>query len=302
MGKSLTEATDGFIRSIRAERDLSPHTIAAYTSDLAQFVEWSARGQILTIDSIDRRHLRRFVGYLGQRSYARRTIARKVSAVRSLLRWAVLHDLIGSSPAEDLGAPKLDRPLPKILKAEDAARLMELPPDDDPVGIRDRALLELLYGSGLRVAELCSLDLEDLELRHGTVQVTGKGRKERRVPISDDARAALERYLDGSRRSFLESGRAQAAMPALFLNKRGRRLDPRSVRASLSRYATADGLPPVSPHGLRHSFATHLLDAGADLRVVQELLGHENLATTEIYTHVSTERLREVYEQSHPRA
>jgi len=302
VGKSLTEATDGFIRSIRAERDLSPHTIAAYTSDLAQFVEWSARGQILTIDSIDRRHLRRFVGYLGQRSYARRTIARKVSAVRSLLRWAVLHDLIGSSPAEDLGAPKLDRPLPKILKAEDAARLMELPPDDDPVGIRDRALLELLYGSGLRVAELCSLDLEDLELRHGTVQVTGKGRKERRVPISDDARAALERYLDGSRRSFLESGRAQAAMPALFLNKRGRRLDPRSVRASLSRYATADGLPPVSPHGLRHSFATHLLDAGADLRVVQELLGHENLATTEIYTHVSTERLREVYEQSHPRA
>jgi integrase/recombinase XerC len=302
VGQTLTQATDDFIRSIRAERDLSPHTITAYTSDLAQFAEWSARGQIFTLESIDRRHLRRFVGYLGQRSYARRTIARKVSAVRSLLRWAVLHDLIGSSPAEDLGAPKLDRPLPKILKAEDAARLMELPPDDDPVGIRDRALLELLYGSGLRVAELCSLDLDDLELRHGTVQVTGKGRKQRRVPISDDARAALQRYLDGSRRSFLEAGRAHTSTPALFLNKRGRRLDPRSVRTSLSRYATADGLPPVSPHGLRHSFATHLLDAGADLRVVQELLGHENLATTEIYTHVSTERLREVYEQSHPRA
>ena len=302
MGRTLTHATDDFIRSIRAERDLSPHTITAYTSDLAQFAEWSARGHVETIDSIDRRHLRRFVGYLSQRSYARRTIARKVSAVRSLLRWAVLHDLIDKSPAEDLGVPKLDRPLPKILRAEDAIRLMELPPDDDPVGIRDRAVLELLYGSGLRVAELCALDLNDLELRSGTVQVTGKGRKQRRVPISDDARAAVSRYLDGSRRSFLESSGAQAAVPALFLNKRGRRLDPRSVRAALTRYATADGLPPVSPHGLRHSFATHLLDAGADLRVVQELLGHENLATTEIYTHVSTERLRAVYEQSHPRA
>lgn len=302
METTLSQATDDFIRSIKAERDLSPHTVTAYTADLAQFAEWSARGHVVTIDAVDRRHLRRYVGYLGQRSYARRTIARKISAVRSLLRWAVLHDLIESSPAEDLGVPKLDRPLPKVLKMEDAARLMELPPNDDPTGIRDRALLELLYGSGLRVAELCALDLDDIELRHGTVQVTGKGRKQRRVPISDEARAALHQYLEGSRRSFLESGRAQTAIAALFLNKRGRRLDPRSVRAALSRYAMADGLPPVSPHDLRHSFATHLLDAGADLRVVQELLGHENLATTEIYTHVSTERLREVYEQSHPRA
>lgn len=302
METTLGQAIEDFIRSIQAERDLSPHTVTAYTSDLAQFMEWSARGRIETLVRIDRRHLRRFVGYLSQRNYARRTIARKVSAVRSLLRWAVLHDLIDSSPADDLGVPKLDRPLPKVLKADEAARLMELPPGDEPTGIRDRAILELLYGSGLRVAELCALDLDDLELRQGTVQVMGKGRKQRRVPVGDAAVDTLRSYIRDARSFFLESSAATVETAALFLNKRGRRLDPRSVRAALTRYSTADGLPSVGPHGLRHSFATHLLDAGADLRVVQELLGHENLATTEIYTHVSTERLRAVYEQSHPRA
>ena len=300
MKYALTTVTDGFLTTLRAERDVSPHTLTAYGSDLGQFSEWSQRGRVTDLRKVDRKHLRRYVAYLTERSYARRTIARKISAVRSMLRWAVLHDLIPASPAEDLGVPKLDRPLPKGLRAADAARLVDLPPSDDPIGLRDRAILELLYGSGLRVAELCALDVDDVDLRGGAVLVTGKGRKQRRIPIGEPTRAAFDAYLP-TRLWFLERGpgRDQAA---LFMNRRGTRLDQRSVRAALTRYATADGLPPISPHGLRHSFATHLLDGGADLRAVQELLGHENLATTEIYTHVSTERLRTVYEQSHPRA
>ena len=301
MSERISKTTDQFLRSLKAERDLSPHTVAAYRSDLDQFIEWSGRGHVETLDAIDRRHLRRYIGFLGQRSYARRTIARKASAIRSLLRWALLNDLIEVNPADDLGVPKLDRPLPKVLKAADVLRLLRLPPDDDATGIRDRAILELLYGSGLRVAELCALDVDDLEIKSGVVQVTGKGRKQRRVPISDPAADALQRYIRHVRPSFFGE-KTTGDQAALFLNTRGKRLDPRSIRAAITRYTTAEGMPPTSPHGLRHSFATHLLDGGADLRAVQELLGHENLATTEIYTHVSTERLKAVYEQSHPRA
>jgi integrase/recombinase XerC len=219
-----------------------------------------------------------------------------------MLRWAVLHDLLEANPADDLLTPKLDRPLPRVLKAADAARLCVLPPDDDPVGARDRAILELLYGSGLRVGELCGLDLEDLDLRQRAVRVTGKGDKERRVPIGEPAHRALRLYLSQARSSFLESRELVSESHVLFLNSRGRRLSPRSVRALLAKYLAGEGRAPVNPHALRHSFATHLLDGGADLRAVQELLGHESLATTQIYTHVSTDRLRAVYEQSHPRA
>lgn len=299
---TIASVAQEFVAGLRAERDFSPNTLTAYTSDLAQFAEWSGRGRISDLRKIDRRHLRRYVAYLTERRYARRTIARKISAVRSLLKWSVLHDLIPASPAEDLGVPKLDRPLPKGLRAADAERLVGLPPADDPVGLRDRSILELLYGSGLRVAELCALDVDDVDLRASMVLVTGKGRKQRRIPISGPARAAIISYLPARGWFLDQSPRGGTASSALLLNRRGGRLGQRSVRAALTRYATADGLPAISPHGLRHSFATHLLDGGADLRAVQELLGHENLATTEIYTHVSTERLRTVYEQSHPRA
>ncbi|MDQ3646444.1 MAG: tyrosine-type recombinase/integrase, partial [Actinomycetota bacterium] len=203
---------------------------------------------------------------------------------------------------DDVGAPKLDRPLPKVLKALEAAELCELPPDDEPQGLRDRAVFELLYGSGLRVAELCGLDLGDVDLRQRTVRVTGKGRKERQVPISGPAAHAVATYLDRARSALRGASEEDASRFALFINSRGGRLMPRSVRALLSKYRRAEGASPISPHSLRHSFATHLLDGGADLRVVQELLGHESLATTQIYTHVSMERLRAVYEQSHPRA
>jgi tyrosine recombinase XerC len=301
-GISITEAAHDFLRALAAERDLSPHTVSAYRSDLDQFAEWAARARTSDLGQIDRKLIRRYVSYLSESRYARRSIARKASALRSMLKWALIHDLIPANPAEDVGVPKLDRPLPKVAKAAEAARLCDLPPSDDPIGIRDRAILELLYGSGLRVAELCGLDLTDIDLRSESVQVTGKGRKDRLVPMSDSARGALAAYIQDARGALVREKADRQSTDALFLNNRGTRLGPRSVRSLVTKYCKADGLMPMTPHGLRHSFATHLLDGGADLRAVQELLGHENLATTQIYTHVSTERLRAVYEQSHPRA
>jgi integrase/recombinase XerC len=293
---SIAHVSDEFVRAAAAERDLSPHTISAYRSDLRDFAEWAGRSKRTRVDAVDRRLLRRYVAYLSERRYATRSIARKISAVRSMLSWAATRGLIHSSPAADLQVPKLDRPLPKVLRAPEAARLCELPPDDDPVGLRDRAILELLYGSGLRVAELCALDIDDIDLTQGAVQVLGKGRKQRRVPMSDPARRAIRRYVNEARPMMTKGS------PSVFVNKRGSRLGPRSVRTMIEGYLAAEGAAPASPHTLRHSFATHLLDGGADIRAVQELLGHESLSTTQIYTHVSTERLRAVYEQSHPRA
>jgi len=319
---TIQAAYGAFVRSLSAERNLSDHTTQAYRADLIQFAEWARRGGVEDLADIDRRLLRRYLAYLSQLGYARRSVARKASAVRSLLRWAVDHDLIAASPAEDLPTPKLDRPLPRVLKATDASRLCETPPDDDATGLRDRAILELLYGAGLRVAELCSIDLEDVDLRGRTIRVMGKGRKQRQMPIGEPAARGVETYLEGSRAVLLERRVDAQLVPhaktaeavetaeethggvenALFVNRRGRRIGPRSVRSMLTRYLAAGGERHASPHALRHSFATHLLDGGADLRSVQELLGHESLATTQIYTHVSTERLRTVYEQSHPRA
>lgn len=300
--RSLGAVVPVYLRSLAAERDLSPLTCDAYRRDLEQFAQWLSRGGITELSRIDRRALRRYVSFLSERRYARRTIARKASAIRSLLRWAVKHDVIDLDPSDDLAVPKLDRPLPKVLKRADAARLCEAPAADTPPGLRDRAIFELLYGSGLRVAELCSIDLGDLDLAHGRLRVTGKGRKQRQVPVGDPARRALVAYLSEARPPLLEKRPDGPDRMALFLNSRGNRLGQRGVRELMTRYTGAEGLPQTSPHGLRHSFATHLLDGGADLRTVQELLGHENLATTQIYTHVSTERLRAVYEKSHPRA
>lgn len=299
---SLGRVADAFLLAQRAERDLSPHTLAGYAADLAQFRTWAARAGVGTLEAIDRRLLRRYLAYLGELGYARRSIARKLSSLRSMLAWAARRGMVEVNVATELASPKLDRPLPRVLKAEEAAELCEVPPTDGPTGLRDRAALELLYGSGVRVAELCALDLEDLDLDSGFVRVTGKGRKQRRVPLSEPAVRALGAYLVRARPSFLERADPPLAPTAVWLNTRGGRLSPRSVRALVARYQVEHASRRATPHSLRHSFATHLLDGGADLRVVQELLGHESLATTQIYTHVSTERLRTVYEQSHPRA
>lgn len=296
---SLARAAKDFLTSLRAERDASPHTLTAYESDLGQFIDWAGGAGVESVTQIDRTLVRRFVAFLSAQRYARRTIARKASALRGLLRWAVTHDLISSNPAAGVAVPKLDHPLPKVVRAEDAATLVELPPRDGARGSRDRAILELLYGSGLRVSELCGLDVGHVDLRSGRLRVTGKGRKERQLPMTPQCREAIERYLTEARPQLIPEG--AAALDALFLNSRGNRIGPRSVRAIVARYSR-ETTGEIGPHALRHSFATHLLDGGADLRTVQELLGHENLATTQIYTHVSMERLRAVYEQSHPRA
>ncbi len=327
VGGALGESVAGFLRASSAERDLSPHTLEAYRRDLDQFMEWASRSGVTELRDVDRRLLRRYVAFLGQRRYARRSVARKTSALRSWLTWVAARDLIPLNPADDLGTPKLDRPLPKVLSAADAQRLCELPPEDDPTGVRDRALLELLYGSGLRVAEVCDLDVDDIDVNAQTVRVMGKGRKERQVPISPVAARTLESYVQTARPLLLQRVAASRAKPgangragagpskptsssaqrapssyALFVNARGARMSPRSVRGMITKYLAAEGGRGIGPHVLRHSFATHLLDGGADLRSVQELLGHENLSTTQIYTHVSSERLKSVYERSHPRA
>jgi integrase/recombinase XerC len=300
--RTLAGASHLFLRAARAERDLSPHTLAAYSSDLRQFAEWAARSRVLEVEGVDRKLLRRYVSFLSERRLARRSIARKASAVRAFLKWAALQGIIATDPSAGLKVPKLDRPLPRVMKEADAAALCELPPRDDPIGLRDRAVLELLYGSGLRVAELCGLDLEHVDLSSGTMRVTRKGRKQRQLPISGPGRRALSAYLQDARGGLIERAKQSPSTSAIFINSRGGRLGPRSVRSLLEKYLRADGMRLASPHALRHSFATHMLDGGADLRAVQELLGHDSLATTQIYTHVSSERLRAVYEQSHPRA
>lgn len=297
----LEQLGQQFLRSIAAERDLSPNTVAAYRRDLYQFRDWSARAGVDTPGAIDRKLLRRYLAWLMQRRYARRSIARKASAVRSMLAWAVLHGGLTANPAGELETPKLDRPLPRVLRQPEAIALCELPPRDDPLGLRDGAILELLYGSGLRVSELCGLDVDDVDTREAFVRVMGKGRKERQIPVSGPARRAVGAYLSGARHVLAQRS-ATGGGAALFLNSRGRRIGARSVRGVLEKYVAAEGGAPFGPHVLRHSFATHLLDGGADLRSVQELLGHESLGTTQIYTHVSNERLKAVYEQSHPRA
>ncbi len=295
----MTEVIDAFLRAAKVERDLSPHTLSAYASDLAQFLEWCGRSDIQVVEDVDRRLLRRYIAFLSQKRYARRTIARKASALRSMFTWAVTRGEVGADPSIDLAVPRLDRSLPRVLKEKEAAALCETPLADDAVGQRDRAILELLYGSGLRVGELCALDVDDVDRSDGSVRVLGKGRKVRVVPVGHASLTALELYISDGRAALLEN-HEPAEPAALFFNTRGSRIGPRSVRAMMQKYLGRDR--PSSPHALRHSFATHLLDGGADLRAVQELLGHESLATTQIYTHVSTERLRSVYEQSHPRA
>lgn len=280
----------------------APNTRAAYASDVEQFVAWAERAGIHSPGEVQRLTLRRYLAYLSTRRFARRTIARKAAALRRYFDWARRRGLIVTDPARRLSAPKGDARLPRVLKGPELETLLEgETPDPDPVIRRDRAVVELLYGSGLRVSELCGLRAADLDLRRAEVTVWGKGAKQRKLPLSEPSVEAVRRWLAaGGRAAMTTATSPSGASPseALFLNRRGRPLTPRDVRRILDRRSPT----PTHPHALRHTYATHLLDGGADLRVVQELLGHADLATTQIYTHVSKERLRSVYEASHPRA
>jgi tyrosine recombinase XerC len=302
--RSQLRLLEAFLDHIRLERRLAPNTVAAYRRDLLQLARFLSRSGTGLADATYPR-LRRFLAQQHTLGYAKSSIARRVAAIRGFYRWAEDAGLVDADPATRLGSPKLAARLPRVLRQAEAAALAEAPPSDLPEGsedlaaaLRDRAVLELLYGSGLRVGEVAGLTLDRIDLDRGRVMVLGKGSREREVPLSDFAVAALEDYLGRGRAPMAPAGSRQ-----LFFNRRKKPFSERDIRRSMERYA--ERLLPgrrVSPHTLRHSFATHLLEGGADIRAVQELLGHASVATTQRYTHVSRRRLFEVYERSHPRA
>lgn len=281
-------------------RDRSPHTITAYRRDLEAFVEWAERAELPGPEAVDRLTLRRYLAYLTTRRYARRTIARKASALRRYFRWLRHVGVLDADPSVSLVVPAGPGRLPRVLRDDELRTLLDEPrallsDDPDEVRLRDAAILELLYGSGLRVGEVCGLRLGDLALDESHVTVWGKGSKQRRVPLSEPSVETLRAWLQRGRPAMVD---ATTPPEVLFVNLRRRPLTPRDLRRILDRHAAS----PTHPHALRHTFATHLLDGGADLRIVQELLGHEDLATTQGYTHVSKERLRSVFRSTHPRA
>lgn len=299
-GKSLAGAVDEFLRQLEIVRHASPNTLRAYARDLADFLAFLATDRVGDWRQVTVVTLRRFFNHLFARGYERRTIARKLSAVRALFRFLAQTGRIAANPAAELRQPRLPYKLPKVLDETQVNALLEAPDPQTPRGVRDRALLELLYAAGLRVSELAGLTLRDLDFIEGSVRVHGKGNKERLVPLHDEALHWLHRYLQESRPHFLR--RAPKATDALFVSQKGTPLTVRQIHRLVVGYARkALGLR-VSPHALRHSFATHLLEGGADLRAIQELLGHSSLAATQIYTRLSRSHLRRIYEKAHPRS
>lgn len=298
MTDELDIARDAFLEHLEVERGLSPHTIRAYSSDLMSFAGWIDRTGLDPF-TIDHRDLRLYLGELEQARYSRRTIARRLSAVRALYAHCIECGLIDNDPSAVLSAPKTGGRLPRTVTADVLEALLSAPRHDTPLGQRDAAIIELLYATGIRVSELTSLDIDDLDLATGMVRVMGKGSRERAVPLHALAGKRIRIYLREGRSSIASSHSGDS----LFLTRTGRQMGAGDVRRMISRHLStaAVGLE-VTPHMLRHTFATDLLDAGADLRSVQELLGHVALSTTQTYTHLSTARLRKVHRSAHPRA
>ncbi len=298
---------EGYLASLGG---LSDHTRRAYASDLGGFIEWAERGGCPDPSDADHRALRRYLAYLGTREFARRTIARKAAAVRGYLRYLHRHGVIEQDPGRTLRTPKGEARLPRVPRRAEAdeildgaaAQLAELGDDADPVAValarRDVAVLEILYGAGLRVSECCSLQEPDVDLGRSLLTVTGKGSKVRRVPMGEPARLALVDWLERGRPVLAT---LDSPPQAVFLSRRGGQLSSRDAHRIVAAHPLEDGRT-VHPHALRHAYATHLLEGGADLRAVQELLGHADLATTQIYTHLTRDRLRAVYDSTHPRA
>lgn len=297
-----TDLMTAFGRHLRSERGRSEHTTRAYLGDLRHLMAFAEQQDISDIGQIRLADLRAWLGGQADRGASRSTIARRAAAARTFFGWAERTGRVPADPSVRLAAPRRAKTLPAVLKQQEATAMLDVAAvradDADPVHLRDRAALELLYASGIRVGELVSLDVDDVDLGQHTVRVMGKGSKERVVPFGLPAARALEAWLRARAQLVTaESG------PALFLGRRGRRVDARQIRAAVHELLShVPEAPDLGPHGLRHSAATHLLEGGADLRMVQELLGHASLATTQLYTHVSVDRLRRSYEQAHPRA
>jgi integrase/recombinase XerC len=291
-------------RHLRAQRNLAEHTVRAYRTDLLNLFTHLGRLGIDSLDAVDLRALRSWLAKQHTLGQARATLQRRAAAARVFFSWAQETGLISTDPAANLRSPKIRRRLPPTLAATTAAEMLDgriaaAAEAGGSVAVRDAAILEVLYATGIRVSELCGLDLTDLDRGRQVIRVFGKGSKERTVPLGAPALRAVEDWLGKARPQLAtsESG------PAMFLGERGKRIDPRVVRRVVHRsLQMTDGAPDLGPHGLRHAMATHLLEGGADLRSVQEMLGHASLATTQIYTHVTNERLRSAFEQAHPRA
>jgi integrase/recombinase XerC len=293
------DAVREFCLHLEAEKRASPHTVAAYKRDLDGLVAFAKDAR--DVSAIDVYVLRGWLGKLA-RTHAASSVARKVAAARTWMRWMRRRGAIAKSPAEELASPKVRRPLPTFLSVDAAAEVVEAPDTSLAAGARDRAMLELLYGSGLRVGELVRLSLGDVDLAEASARVLGKGKKERLVPLGTKCVAALGAYL--ARRAELAHRRTRFLDPrALFVGARGKRIGARAVQSLVKKYgALGAGRADLHPHALRHTCATHLLDGGADLRAIQELLGHSSLSTTQRYTHVSMEHLMRVYDAAHPLA
>jgi integrase/recombinase XerC len=297
-GVEAAAAIAAYERHLSAERGLSPHTVAAYVGDITQLLDHAARLGAGIAD-LTPDVLRSWLARLRTTGRAPSTMARKAAAARMFSAYAVRQGWVAVDPAARIATPVSRRHLPRVLRPADAAAALALPDVSTPVGLRDQAILELLYATGVRVGELVGLDVDDVDQGRRVLRVTGKGSKERGVPYGVPAASAVTAWLRVGRPALMKPG----CGPALFVGARGGRIDQRTVRRLVHAYLQAvPGAPDLGPHGLRHTTATHLLEGGADLRSVQELLGHATLATTQIYTHVSAERLRASYEQAHPRA
>jgi integrase/recombinase XerC len=298
----MLSTVTAFLRHLHVERNASELTLKSYAEDFESFYDYLRErvGGVPEARDVTTGTLRGYVAYLHECQYARTTIARRLACLRSFFRYTTREGITDSNPAQALRTPRTGRKLPHFLTTEQIAQLLEAPPANDPMGLRDRAILETMYSAGLRVAELVSLNLSSWDREANILRVLGKGRKERIAPVGRYAAIALDRWLEIRTISPDAKGEDK---DALFLNRFGERLTTRSIGRMLEKHLAATGLNRLTtPHTLRHSFATHLLDGGADLRAVQELLGHKSLTTTQIYTHVSTRRMRETYEHAHPHA
>jgi len=300
----MHETMEEYLRSLGVERNVSPETLRAYRGDLLLFEEFCSRAGITRPEDIDHRLLRRYLANLQTRGYSRSTVARRSSAVRGYFRFLVQRGYLSSDPASALSPPRRDRRLPRVLRPEEideaeARQGLHI----YRTSLRDMALVELLYATGMRVGELAALDVEDIDFKRGEVRVLGKGRKERVIPMHDAARQLLAGYIDKERPVLASNATGSQIGDPVFLSVKGGRLSDRGIRRVVDRFFRGlEGGKRISPHTLRHTFATHMLQGGADLRTVQELLGHVDLSTTQIYTHLSKGQLKEVFFRTHPRA